>query len=40
MAVNGAETYTLLSLCKLARGIFFLLVGALAAAGASSLKDL
>ena len=34
---NGVKAYTLLALCRLARGIRFLLVGALAAAGASSL---
>ena len=36
--VNGTEAYTLLSLCKLARGIFFLPVRVLAAAGTSSLS--
>src|SRR5881398_721376 len=34
---NVDETYTLLSLCRLARGIHCLLVGALSAADASSL---
>ena len=37
VTVNGVKAYTLLALCRLARGIDFLRVGALAAAGASSL---
>jgi hypothetical protein len=37
MTVNGAKSYTLLALCRLARGIRSLLAGALAAGGASSL---
>lgn len=39
VACNGARAYTLLSLCRLARGVVFLLAGTLAAAGASSLAD-
>jgi hypothetical protein len=39
MTCNGARACTLLSLCRLARGIAFLLAGALAAADASSLVD-
>lgn len=39
MTCNGARACTLLSLCRLARGIIFLLAGALPAAGASSLSD-
>ena len=38
LTVNGVEAYTLLALCRLARGIAFLRVGALSAAGASSLS--
>ncbi len=37
LTVNGVEAYTLLALCRLARGIAFLLVSALAAIGAVSL---
>ena len=38
LTVNGVKSYTLLALCRLARGIAFLQVGALSAADASSLS--
>ena len=37
LTVNGVRACTLLALCRLARGIHLLQVGALTAAGASSL---
>src|SRR5215470_11989548 len=40
MTANVVKTCTLLSRCRLARGIFPLLVGALSAVGASSLQTL
>ncbi len=38
LTVNGVKPHTLLALCKLARGIAFLRIGALSAAGAASLS--